>query len=148
MDGHQGMPVVGGGNLDGINVLAFEHALILLIHVATLRHALLLLPCCDIAAEALALDAVHITAGGHLHTRTTAEGAEVATALLAQSHKAKYHTVGGCNAHAIDGETGQNHKSGQPRGGCPQELTSAHAIGTLCGARSFRFFLVYCFHFE
>ena len=73
VDGYQCVPMVGCGYLDGIYILALEQSLILLIHVAALWHSFALLPASHVAAEALALDAIHIAACCHLHTGATGE---------------------------------------------------------------------------
>ena len=138
MDGHEGMPVVGRGNLDGIDILTLEHTLILFIDVATHRHALLLLPLGHIATEALALDAVHIAAGSHLHARTAREAAEVAASLLTQTDKAQDNAVAGCYAHTIHREARENHETSDASGGSRKEVAARHPF---LGNRSLLYFL-------
>ena len=127
VDGNEGMPMVGSGNLYGIDVLALEHALVLLVHVATLGHALFLLPCRHVTAETLALDAVHVAAGSHLHAGATGERAEVAASLLTYSHEAKHYPVARGNPDSVHSEAWQDHEACNARGGRRQELAPADA---------------------
>ena len=141
MDCHQSMPVVGGCDGNGVDVLALEHAFILFVGVAALGHALFLLPCSYVTAESFALNAVDIAASSNLHARTTAEASEIAAALLSDAHKSHNYAVAWSHSYSTNCEARQNPESCKARGSCGEKTTTRHAIAVVL-------FFIFFFHVD
>ena len=81
--------MVRSRNLHSIYVRPFHEVAIIFIHVATLIHAILFLPFCNIPPETFTLDGIHVAASRHLNARTRREAIEITPSLPAKPYEPK-----------------------------------------------------------